>query len=189
MMTKIKTKKSLFIVFAVIMLVISLSLNITGAWFTDSAGTGDAGVEIKFGTVKIEEKDITINLPDQLLPNLNITFAPINYVGNVNAYYRIFFSIVDGSYTGSSPTLDELKDVLKANTVQYGTFDVSTTSGTTVTPNTINIASTTGNKFQGVSCQYKVTIQVIQQANIPGIESGSTPTDSQLQTVFETYYS
>ena len=169
-----------------VLLVFSLALGFTGAWFTDSASNGIGGTQLQFGTVKVEEKSITIENTSPLLPSQDITFGEIQYVGDVNAYYRIFFDVTN--YQGADPTLDELKATLKSNTVQYGLFTVDTAAGKKVTPDPINISEATGNEFQGVSCNFIVTIQVIQQANIPGVQDPANPTDAELAVVFDTYY-
>lgn len=186
MNSKVQNKSFVLSFVLAILLAFSLMLNFSGAWFTDSATSGAEGTTITFGTVKLETKTLTFNVPNPLLPSQSITFNPIKYAGNVNAYYQIFFGVTD--YTGTNPTIDELKATLKANTVQYGLFTVATDDGKTVTPTAVNISQAIGNNYQTISCKFTVTIQVIQQANIPDVANPNNPTQAEYKNIF-TYYS
>lgn len=177
---------SILCVVLVALLLLSFSLGLSSAWFTASdSDSTHSNLNLKFGTVDLENKTLVVNAPQYLLPSQNITFDPINYTGNVNAYYRIYFGVTN--YSGSEPALSELQSTLKTSTVQYGLFSVDN-STTQVTPNPINIASSTGNKFQNVSCTLTVTIEVIQQANLTGVADPDNPTDAELNSVFDRYY-
>lgn len=182
-----KQKSNMFVIILLaVLLAISLLFNFTGAWFTDTT-TNTTGTTINFGTVKLETKTLGLIIPKPLLPSQNIDFETINYVGSANAYFRIYFSIAEGSYTGTIPTLQRLQETLHTNTIQYGVFDVEADGGMAVTPKTINIAQSTDNDFQNVTCALEVTIEVIQQANMDGVADPSNPTEEEFEYIFATY--
>ena len=187
MNSKVKNKSFVLSFVLAILLALSLLLNFSGAWFTDSATSEGGGTTITFGTVKLGSDTIDVNVPNPLLPSQSITFNQIEYVGNVNAYYQIFFDVAE--YNGANPTLDDLKATLKANTVQYGLFTVATDAGKKVTPNAVDISQAVGNNYQTISCKFSVTIQVIQQANIPGVANPNNPTQAEYAQIFANYYS
>lgn len=186
METKTKKSKSTYITIVLaVLLALSVLLSFTGAWFTDKA-TNTTDTQIQFGKVALGSETIDVNLPTPLLPGHQITFGEIEYIGDVNAYFRVYFDVTN--YDRSDPTMAELKTTLNANTVQYGIFDVEDTASLTLTPDAVDILTATGNDYQTLTCNFVVTIEVIQQANIPGIANPDAPTTAEYEKIFRDYY-
>ena len=186
MTTKTQKSKSTYVsIVLAILLVLSVLISFSGAWFTDKA-TNSSNTQIQFGTVALGSETIEVNLPNPLLPGHQISFGEIEYVGDVNAYFRVYFDV--SNYVETDPTLAELKTMLNANTVQYGIFDVEDADSLTLTPDSIDILTATGNNYQALTCNFVVTIEVIQQANIPGIANPSAPTTAEYEKIFSDYY-
>ena len=143
-----------------VLLVISIALGFTGAWFTDKASGNET---VNFGEVKLGAQSITIT-PDSataLLPSQKITLTNPQYKG-VAAYYRVSVKVSGYTPAEGQATLEQLNTLLSGSTV-YGYIEESATlKDIEGFPNQITIDSRTGNEFQKVSCSLVVTVILLR---------------------------
>ena len=167
----ISVSSVLCIIFAAL-LVLSITLSLTGAWFTDTA-TGNNTVT--FGQVKVGDS-LTVTVPDNIVPTQKITISDTTYQG-VAAYYRLTISV--SNVSGGTASESELNTLLGAST-KYGSIPASQIAST-FTIDDIEISKSTGNKFQNVTCTLTVTLDVIQQE---GTAATTPNTTAEWEAVF-----
>jgi len=85
--SKKSTKSIVALVVMAFLLIASIALAATGAWFTDSATGTDNGV---WGEVSLASDSITVTVNDLALPGDKIVEnAKIAYTGDVDAWYKV----------------------------------------------------------------------------------------------------
>lgn len=159
---KRNTKSIIALVVMSLLLVASILLAATGAWFTDKATTTEK--KLTFGTLDITgvTEDVKVvntiaNTNGPVMPGSTISGKlTINYTGTADAYYR--YKVVFGgdgatSLTGTNSewVYDEVTGSAEAQTIQK---DISVT-----------VATTVGNTAQGQEITLNITVEFIQKAN------------------------
>ncbi len=188
-----------------LMLVLSLTFSLSGAWFTDSASYSSDDVTFVFGTVQSGPVSVSSNVAN-LYPGQTITYQgngtsdAITYTGNVSAYYRVSFAVAK---INNEDTIDinDIKSKLAFTSASvssdgniYGTFKVSGNSPVTSIPKGyIQFSANAGNTYQQLAFKVIVTIDVIQAANlteseVTGITNISTAVGSSLQTIYQNIF-
>lgn len=165
--------KILFVLLIALLCINFYLIKTSGAWFTDSASSTSSAGTIRFGTVQLNKDVITVSSNTQtlnnvaLLPNMKIDIEQVNYIGNVNAYYRITIqSSNEKNSAGQSLTGEQLSTFKSAlgNSTTYGYIDIS--NSTTIAPQSITIPGSLDNTYQGATANLTVTITVLQQPNL-----------------------
>lgn len=165
--------KILFVLLIALLCINFYLIKTSGAWFTDSASSASSAGTIRFGTVQLNKDVITVSSNTQtlnnvaLLPNMKIDIEQVNYIGNVNAYYRITIqSSNEKNSSGQSLTGEQLSTFKSAlgNSTTYGYIDIS--NSTTIAPQSITIPGSLDNTYQGATANLTVTITVLQQPNL-----------------------
>ena len=165
--------KILFVLLIALLCINFYLIKTSGAWFTDSASSANSAGTIRFGTVQLNKDVITVSSNTQtlnnvaLLPNMKIDIEQVNYIGNVNAYYRITIqSSNEKNSAGQSLTGEQLSTFKSAlgNSTTYGYIDIS--NSTTIAPQSITIPGSLDNTYQGATANLTVTITVLQQPNL-----------------------
>lgn len=145
-----KSSKSLIaLVVMALLLVASIALAATGAWFSDIAsGTGNG----TFGTIDVGDT-VTVTVDSTIMPGDKITVTPVAYAGTADAYYKVSVSF-SGEGAGALSS--------SAGAV-YG--KVSKDGNITVADITIP-GEGTDNTYQGKAVTVTVTIEAIQADNV-----------------------
>lgn len=166
-----KNKKSLVaLVVMAFMLVASITMAATGAWFTDKDATTEK--KLTFGTLDITgvSENVTVantygNLTGPVMPGSTIKGKlTINYAGTADAYYR--YKVVFGGAgadkltgTNSEWVYDAVTGGAEAQTI---TKEIEVTVDTNV-----------DNGAQGQEITLNITVEFIQKAN-----TAATPQDA-----------
>jgi hypothetical protein len=177
-----KMSKSAFAVIVLaVLLVLSMVLGLTGAWFTD---TKSGSTSVTFGTVTLGTYTATSTVTN-LLPGKTITVADASYTGSVAAYYRVTISCPSAknksgtAFTGSD--LTTLQAQLQKSEV-YGYVPAGSSTAQTISVSDLTISTDLGNTYQGATATIVVKIEVIQQEG-----TGQTAqTSDAAKTAFET---
>lgn len=158
-----KNKKSLVaLVVMAFMLVASITMAATGAWFTDKDATTTKN--LTFGTLDITgvTEDVKVvntiaNVDGPVMPGSTISGKlTINYTGTADAYYRYKVEFGgDGaaklSGTSSEWLYGEVAGAAEAQTIKK---DIS-----------VEVADTVDNTAQGLGITLNITVEFIQKAN------------------------
>ena len=165
-MVKTKSKKSVIaLVVMAILLVLSMAMTITGAWFSDQAKTEQHPLE--FGTVDITSvsEDLvvgnTIDTTTYLMPGSTLTGdLTVVYGGNTAAHirYRVVLEGAGAEYVTSADETDTTDD----REWQY----FSCAAGATTTKAiALSVKTSVGNAAQGLPVTVVIEVEAIQQAN------------------------
>ena len=165
-----------------VLLVLSLTLTVSGAWFTDSSSAAtQSPVNLRFGTVTAGNVNVATGITT-LKPGETIAYSGtgsssnIQYGGNVDAYYRLSFSATNGfgSYLSFSPAVSgQFQD---SNYI-YG----KDLANGTIPKGTVKFADTALNSLQGQTFALTVKVELIQAANIGNAAVSGTGTMSTLE--------
>ena len=157
------------------LLCLSLTLTVSGAWFTDSSSdTSDNSVSLKFGKVVAGNVNVATGITN-LKPGQEIEYSgngtsgAIEYNGNVAAYYRLSLSATNsmGTYlTFAEKASGQFQD---ANYI-YG----SVAANGTIPKGTVIFSDSAINSLQGVAFALTVKIELIQEAHINSTNVSNT---------------
>ena len=178
----------------VVLLIGSLCLTVTGAWFTDSDLYSSDSNTIQFGrvsltdTIYFDETQSTYNSSTStvgkaityLVPSQNIYYygknetnidSDIHYTGNVAAYYKISFSITDIKTASNQDVTSEVATSLRSMFTLNGGDTATTKYGTVaaggrIPKGYIVFSSTADSSLANLHFNLNMTINVVQQANI-----------------------
>ena len=172
----------------------------TGAWFTDS--DSDTRVyDLTFGNVSLENDQTNLKLGtyvtntyvqqnqiDNIVPTQTFEYfgtgtnQDIRYTGNVDAYYRITFSVTDLKNADNSALAQN--DTMTATTIAskfafadgsdviYGKIEVATSS--IIPKGYLEFSSTADNSFTDYKFTLQVKIDLVQAANVSLINNVDT---------------
>lgn len=158
--SKKSTKSLIALVVMALLLVASIALAATGAWFSDS-GTGSAAG--KFGTVSVDES-ISVSIAENpVLPGDTITITNPQYTGDVAAYYEVVVKIVGEGIATDKTTYGYIASA--------GAIDLG---GNVTVPE----AQTAG---QGQNITINITVTVIQARNL-GTGTDAAAAEAAFQT-------
>lgn len=159
---KRNTKSIIALVVMSLLLVASILLAATGAWFTDKDAT--ATKNLTFGTLDITgvTENVAVantfaNLTGPVMPGSTISGKlTINYTGTADAYYRYkveFGGDGAASLTGTSSewVYDEVAGGAEAQTIEKNI--------------SVTVEPTVGNTAQGKGITLNITVEFIQKAN------------------------
>ncbi|MGN1222856.1 MAG: hypothetical protein ACI4T1_01860 [Christensenellales bacterium] len=175
---KMKNKKSLVaLVVMAFMLVASITMAATGAWFTDQA-TAISGTQLDFGKIVLSGETGTVTAAtvktettDLLMPGdtLTINFSATN--DEQAAYW-----IADVTVTLTNTTADDTAFAALDGT--YGADSKVTTAQTVAAAESISgtielelTGATYGNDYQGATVTVTVTLKAVQQENLTADEA------------------
>ena len=169
-------KSTVAIVVLALLLIVSLVLTATGAWFTDKADQ-DAKSNLTFGKVDIEmtSSDYAAKTKTAAVDGYDI--MPGDVIGgtvDVNnkfeaVYVKFTVTATDELHTDTALTLKNVKLGATALTADadgsyYGAIAKETAS--TVFTFDVELTGTAyGNEYQGQKLSFKVSVSAIQQAN------------------------
>lgn len=197
-MVKSKNKKSVIaLVVMAFLLVASICLAATGAWFTSKVD--ERTDSLNFGTIAISSDVFTVTATgtkemattDLLMPDDTLT---ITYNIKNEGAAAFVIAKVDVTATTASGTLSEAgKTAIQSLSGTYSGNNKATTecaslADGTETPTTETWTHTVrltgndfGNDFQGATVQVKVTILAIQQENLSSAEAFTLLTGTSLK--------
>lgn len=167
-----KSKKiSMRIWLPIVILILVLTLSLTGAWYFSKAGIDIGTGDLDMGNVTLDKDVVTLTSKSKtlnqvsLLPTMQIDLSEITYTGNVNAYYKIeVTSSNEKNSAGQSFTGDELTTL--KNILSQATVYNAVTPNSTISAQSIVIPQTLNNTYQGANANLTVTITVLQQPNL-----------------------
>lgn len=185
----------------------------SGAWFTASDEYEGSSVSLRFGTITLQDN---IKLGDydtnqyverasisNIVPTQTIEYfgsasqQNISYTGNVDAYYRITFSITNLKNSdntdlapGDTMTTDSISSKFSfanGSSVLYGRIAVETASY--IEKGYLVFSSTANNDYTDYKFTIQVKIDVVQAVNLESIigSTSSGITASQYETLFAAY--
>lgn len=179
--SKKMSKSSIAVIVLSILLVLSLILGFTGAWFTDKLTSGGEGTKVTFGHVELNDaKAIAITAPaGKVMPGDTLTVTNTQYKGAA-AYYKLVVTA-----TCNKPELqDSLNKTFSAG-AKYGVIAASDNFADLTLLSDITIdAKTFGNTYQDAEVTLSVELTVIQQKN-QNIGDKTENTSEAAQYVFE----
>ena len=156
-------KKSLIAMIAmVVLLIASIAMGITGAWFTDrKEGTG---AQVNFGTVIISDSNgaVTLTKADSVaMPGDTLTLGgEIINGGTAKVWVRYK---VSHTYTTEDALKTELDKVFSG---QYVYVETAVEAGkNSALTGTVTIPTSLGNSVQDASFSVSVTMEALQWAN------------------------
>lgn len=159
-MVKTNKKSIVALVAMALLLVASIVMAATGAWFHDSAESTGSGV---WGNVSVDDS-WTITVSEKALPGDEIIAAgtTVEYTGDVEAWYRVEYEI------------EGLADV----TTSYGS--VSSTNKDIALAEIVIPANTeySDTVVAGGDVSVKVTVTVLQKANLTATEAAAAFTEA-----------
>lgn len=180
--SKKMSKSSIAVIVLSILLVLSLILGFTGAWFTDKLTSGDEGTKVAFGHVELNDaKAIAITAPaGKVMPGDKLTVTNTQYKGAA-AYYKL---VVTATCNNKPELQDSLNKTFSAG-AKYGVIDASDDFADLTLLSDITIdAKTFGNTYQDAEVTLSVELTVIQQKN-QNIGDKTENTKEAAQYVFE----
>lgn len=186
----------------------------SGAWFTASDEYEGSSVSLRFGTITLQDN---IKLGDydtnqyverasisNIVPTQTIEYfgsasqQNISYTGNVDAYYRITFSITNlknSDDTAIDPEEDDMTvssmtskfAFANGSSVLYGRIAVDTASY--IEKGYLVFSSTANNDYTDYKFTIQVKIDLVQAVNLESIigSTSSGITASQYETLFAAY--
>ena len=160
--SKKMSKSSIAVIVLSILLVLSLILGFTGAWFTDKKDGGTGTVTM--GTINISTSDAKVAVSKDV--DLNMPGDKITIAGEVKNTGEKAWIRYKLSHTYE--TEDELKTALDAaftGSYVYVEAPVNATTGTVSLKENATIPTTLGNAAQGATFSVSLTIEAIQWAN------------------------
>lgn len=171
-----KSRYAFYIIAVVTLVILTLSLTLTlsGAWFTDAVREKNSSKTLAFGTVSVGTVNVQQNV-NKLVPGQTIgyggqgTGGTIEYTGNVSAYYRLTFTATNNFQDKLSFTSNQtLKYVSNGNTVElYGALQANGT----IDGGTIQFSPNATNTLQNNTFTLTVKLDIVQAANISSISN------------------
>ncbi len=158
-------KSTVAIVVLALLLVLSLVLTATGAWFTDSKKTDET--EITMGTINISTSDgavsVTKDVTDgNFMPGdkINVTGAIKNTGDKAWVRYKLTHT-----YDGDNQDLKNALDTAFTGAYVYVETALDATTGTKDLTSKTTIPTSLGNTAQGATFGVTLVIEAIQYAN------------------------
>ena len=171
--SKKMSKSSIAVIVLSILLVLSLILGFTGAWFTDKLTSGEEGTKVTFGHVELNDgKAIAITAPaGKVMPGDKLTVTNTQYKGAAAYYKLVVTATCDNAELQSS-----LNTTFGAG-AKYGVIAASEEFADLTLLSDITIdAKTFGNTYQDAVVTLSVELTVIQQQNQEiGENAANTP--------------
>ena len=164
--SKKMSKSSIAVIVLSILLVLSLILGFTGAWFTDQAN-GDVTGTGTFGTVKITSATASVSMAEgdaneitNLVPGCKLKLTgTIENGSTVDVYYR--YKVVATVTCEDVGMKTELENLFK--TYAEWTEGVKLAKATNANPNgEFSIPTSIGNAAQGATVSFKLSVQFTQ---------------------------
>lgn len=175
MVSSKKSSKSLIaLVVMAILLVASIVLAATGAWFTSAVITDNDGA-LTFGTVELAEStEIAISADHALVvPGCTITVAgELDYTGTADAYVGYKVSIVFDKVVDidENDLADGYELSADGKTISIDTVvEATSTTANISLAQTINIPKTLGNDAQGATATMTVNAVAIQKDHLDSV--------------------
>jgi len=178
-MVKTNSKKSVIaLVVMAILLVLSMAMTITGAWFTDDTSK-DSG-NLTFGTVVLGEISsvgtaITNDITSEtalLMPGSEVTATvPVLYTGTAKAWIRFKLTVSKVGDTGADASsllvAAAMSDAYEVAEDGYVYVKAMVEANQEAVDHTVtyNIDTATGNTYQGAVVKISVVVEAIQAAN------------------------
>lgn len=159
-MVKTNKKSVVALIVMAFLLVASIVMAATGAWFNDSA---NKSTSVKFGTVKLGTFTVadayTGALPGDTLEDL----GSVVYAGENDAWYKVEFEVTDIDGGTGAVTLTAVQGAFKGS-IEAGET-VGTEAAASVNFADIVLSEEIGNIYQGETVSIKVTVTVVQARN------------------------
>ena len=165
--SKKMSKSSIAVIVLSILLVLSLILGFTGAWFTDKADDQAVTGEGTFGTVKITSASATVAMAEgdvnelsNLVPGCSLKLTgKIENGSTVDVYYR--YKVVATVTCDDKTAKAELENLFK--TYAEWTEGEKLTKATNASlDGNFNIPNTIGNAAQRAKVSFKLSVQFTQ---------------------------
>lgn len=178
-----KNKKSLVaLVVMAFMLVASITMAATGAWFTDNA-TAINGTKLNFGKIALSGEAGTVTAATQKTPTTDLLMPgdklTIEFSATNDEEAAYWIAVVDVAISGitAEPAPDTSAITNLSGT--YGTTSTKVTEAVAVAKDgaisgkiELELAGASyGNDFQGATITVTVTLKVVQQENLDAAEA------------------
>lgn len=160
--SKKMSKSTVAIVLLSLLLVLSLILTATGAWFTD---TKSADKDITFGTLKLDAITMDGVAVENTIETANVHLMPGSTVsgqvavknsGNSAAWLRYKITV----------TVEGAGDISFENSGDYQYVEAALAGGATANIDiSTTVATTVGNTAQGKEVKVQIVVEALQQAN------------------------
>ena len=173
--SKLNKRNAIICVVMLVLLVISMCLNMTGAYFTSQkqATAGQAYTFTLGHSVTLNKASGVLSATYNstpvanifLLPGMTINVSSITYSGDVMAYYRITMISSDAKKTSGTDLTTQQKGILNDYFTQsavYGTVNV----GGTISPSSLTLSTDINDTFQDTQVTLAVSVTVLQAENI-----------------------
>ena len=163
------SKTSIAVIVLALLLVFSLVMGMTGAWFTDKADNSSSGVELTFGTVVLDVDtddfgDVTRvsntagAVAGDLMPGDTVSYALT--VDGASGCEDFWFAVVINTEGAAADMESGLNDLTTADVKSW------TGSAVAVSGSLLLTGATYGNAYQGQTLTLTYTVVAVQKANV-----------------------